>query len=779
MTLPSGPEIGVKFTLTGPDGTVATFNEESDFNYVGAITEATGLDSPEVRENAENIAGFDGGVHGNFYYGRRPVVLTGKIFNVSSNEERNKKLTKLLQASNAMREDAVLEWTPTGGEAQYLKVRRAQPLRVSGAFDKDFQLSLVSADPRIYSVSTSKSKTASGEYLNTALISISTGSPLGCAVDATYIYWANPEANTIGRAKLNGSAPEVNFITGCHSPQGVAVDAGHIYWCNSSTNCIGRATIAGATVEQEFVKTAPLGPRGIAVDASHIYWANYTSNTIGRATTAGATVEGSWITTAEKPIGVAVDSGHVYWALYASQNIARATIAGGSVENTWIKEPGTNPSYPAVNASYIYWTNHVPSTAATIGRATILGQNSDPTWQVAPNGGFGMAINTTKIFVTGYNGKEIASGPLKPPEYNNQGSNTTYPKFIITGSAINPRIRNSKTKQELSMHYSPAAPEPNWSWQVPGSKGSLAADSTYLYWINQGTLKHIGRMRLDGTENNSTWASMGLAFGKVPVPSMIAVNESNIYWVESGSKKWTIARSTITGGEIEHSWASLGEVTTSVQAMAIDATYIYIANSNGIGRVKLSNAAQELSWIAATTAEGIAVDAAHIYWTPTAGKEIKRATIAGAEKAKFFSTEPLYGCGVAVDASHIYWIARDEKFSSIGLGRAAIGGTSIEPEWKTGGPGVAELETLVRTSEALFWPTTSVFGRLKTSGEQTIEIDTLHRTIKLAATGEQLYRTLEFPQSEWFGLAPGENPLTLIATGEEAALEVQWQSAWI
>jgi len=151
MTLPSGPNTGVKYTLTGPDGTTATFNDSTDPNYVGAISEITGLDSPEVRQNAESRSGLDGGIHGSFLYGRRPITITGQIANITSGTDRNTKQTRLLQASNAMRQDAVLSWTPEGGEEQFVNVRRAQPPRITGGWVKDFQLALIGEKAAILS----------------------------------------------------------------------------------------------------------------------------------------------------------------------------------------------------------------------------------------------------------------------------------------------------------------------------------------------------------------------------------------------------------------------------------------------------------------------------------------------------------------------------------------------------------------------------------------------------------------------------------------------------
>lgn len=147
-----GPQYGVKYTLTGPDGTICTFNDSSDPNNVGTLTEITGFDSPEVRESADDLVQQDGGLHGDFFFGRRPITITGLVHGHSSAAERNLRLTRLMQATNAMRADAVLTWLPDGGTTvNFVTLRRQQPLRISGGWNKEFQISMVAADPRIYS----------------------------------------------------------------------------------------------------------------------------------------------------------------------------------------------------------------------------------------------------------------------------------------------------------------------------------------------------------------------------------------------------------------------------------------------------------------------------------------------------------------------------------------------------------------------------------------------------------------------------------------------------
>ena len=148
---PLAIEIGAVYTLTGPDGSVAVFNDPLSASYVGALTEVTGLDSAEVRESAQELVEADGGAHGAFYLGRRPITLTGRVFGHASVTERNQRLDRARRASLALRGDSVLKWTPAGAQEVFCSVRRQQPFRESGAWVKDFQIALVSEYAAIYS----------------------------------------------------------------------------------------------------------------------------------------------------------------------------------------------------------------------------------------------------------------------------------------------------------------------------------------------------------------------------------------------------------------------------------------------------------------------------------------------------------------------------------------------------------------------------------------------------------------------------------------------------
>jgi hypothetical protein len=165
------------YRLIGPDGTQAVFNDPTDTNYVGVLSSISGLDSPEIRESAEELVGMDGGVHGDFYYGRRPIVLEGLLLNPASVVDRNQRADRLHRASDALRADATLAWQAEGMAEQSIRVRRHQPLRMEGTWQKSYQLALVAEDPRIYSFVTNSVQ---------VLAEILGGSDIGRGYDRTY-----------------------------------------------------------------------------------------------------------------------------------------------------------------------------------------------------------------------------------------------------------------------------------------------------------------------------------------------------------------------------------------------------------------------------------------------------------------------------------------------------------------------------------------------------------------------------------------------------------------
>jgi virginiamycin B lyase len=102
---------------------------------------------------------------------------------------------------------------------------------------------------------------------NVNFVSGGVDGPAGVAVDGQHIYWASTNGNTVGRVDLNGTSNKnSNFIPEPFAPdtEGVAVSSNFIYWVTSA-GTIGRAGIDGSNPNRDFI-TGASSPFGIAVD---------------------------------------------------------------------------------------------------------------------------------------------------------------------------------------------------------------------------------------------------------------------------------------------------------------------------------------------------------------------------------------------------------------------------------------------------------------------------------------------------------------------------------
>jgi hypothetical protein len=155
------------------------------------------------------------------------------------------------------------------------------------------------------------------------------------AVDNGHIYWVVGTSG-IGRANLDGSDPEPEFITeigAAVESGGIAAYNGYLYWANYSGGfgaTIGRANLATKVVESEFTEEFPEagGPRGIAVDADGVFWTDNPSggtNKIGHVGLLGGKANLDYIPGAHVGVaGIAVQGSDLYWESY---NASEATIA--------------------------------------------------------------------------------------------------------------------------------------------------------------------------------------------------------------------------------------------------------------------------------------------------------------------------------------------------------------------------------------------------------------------------------------------------------------------
>ncbi len=148
--------------------------------------------------------------------------------------------------------------------------------------------------------------------------------PVGIAVRGSHIYWADddyPKSLAIERANISGGSVKANFIPNAGAVE-LAVDASHIYWADFQAQTIGRASLNGTGVDEGFVHTTS-SPSGVAVDAQHVYWTDTPENSIGRASLSGAAPDQKFVTDARRPTGIAADARTV-----TAQGVSRSFYLG-------------------------------------------------------------------------------------------------------------------------------------------------------------------------------------------------------------------------------------------------------------------------------------------------------------------------------------------------------------------------------------------------------------------------------------------------------------------
>ena len=103
--------------------------------------------------------------------------------------------------------------------------------------------------------------------------------PQGVAVSATHIYWSkglgNPANGFMVRRTIDGAeASEESFFVGLNTPmRGITLSATHVHWIDVTRDTIGRAKLDLSEPNFEFVKGAGRPALGLASDATLLYWA--------------------------------------------------------------------------------------------------------------------------------------------------------------------------------------------------------------------------------------------------------------------------------------------------------------------------------------------------------------------------------------------------------------------------------------------------------------------------------------------------------------------------
>jgi virginiamycin B lyase len=225
--------------------------------------------------------------------------------------------------------------------------------------------------------------------------------PSNVLVHGQYLYWGNATACTedgacdgsIGRANLNGTGVNEHFIH-ADTPYGLAVSGRDIYWGSTGIGKIGRADLNGTHVNPSFIMGLNQ-PDGVEVNGQDIYWANNGSKTIGEADLNGTHVNQNFITGPKGPEGMAIDKQHIYWTNVSNGTIGRADLDGTGINESFIAHAGNSPTRVTVQGQHIYWTAlatlAIPSPG-TIGEANLDGTDVKNNLIYSANSPVGVAV---------------------------------------------------------------------------------------------------------------------------------------------------------------------------------------------------------------------------------------------------------------------------------------------------------------------------------------------------------------------------------------------------
>ena len=278
-----------------------------------------------------------------------------------------------------------------------------------------------------------------------------------------FVYWTNQSPGTsIGRAKINGTALNDNFITGISDPRGVAVDSKFIYWADRFADRIGRANLDGSGVNPDFITLPPdTFPTGIAVTSSAIFYGSNGSGgfaRIGRANLDGTGVDNNFASpqTPTSTCGIAADQNFVYWLDVTNKQIGRAPVGGPSASSgSAIPSFKSLPSVGcglAVDSNYLYWgtaDNRVGRVPVSGGSPSFTGP-PDPTFIPSPGPGFsttGVAVQPQYVFWANNSGTPGTNNFIGRANLDGGSPNQT----LISGIS-NPQLMTAAPSNKITVN---------------------------------------------------------------------------------------------------------------------------------------------------------------------------------------------------------------------------------------------------------------------------------------------------------------------------------------
>jgi hypothetical protein len=167
----------------------------------------------------------------------------------------------------------------------------------------------------------------------------------GITTYGDYLYWGDLGRKAIGRALLDGSSANADFLVGTskddttNDTYGIFVNSNYIYWANFDSNSIGRANLDGTSKNNAFIQLPSGGPCAIFALGSKLIWTNFNTGTLGSSNLDGTNVNQSFISTTGTnpgPYYLVADSSDIYWTNFYTNSIGKASLDGTEVNYNYL-----------------------------------------------------------------------------------------------------------------------------------------------------------------------------------------------------------------------------------------------------------------------------------------------------------------------------------------------------------------------------------------------------------------------------------------------------------
>jgi len=183
----------------------------------------------------------------------------------------------------------------------------------------------------------------------------------------------------------------------------------------------------------------------------------------------------------------------------------------------------------------------------------------------------------------------------------------------------------------------------------PARAFDVALDGTSIYWTSQGAAgTSTGEVRK--ISRIASGAATVLASGQ-PAPRGMAVDAVNVYWTNSGGD--TVMMAPKAGGE-----PVVLATEQAARDMAVDDTHVYWTNTTGEVMKAPIDMSDDPTVLVDGPAgpDGIALDAAHVYWVNRNNGQVSKVPIDDPGAAPtVLLTGPLEATDLVVDDTHVYW----------------------------------------------------------------------------------------------------------------------------